>query len=107
MDRITTQHVNRWMTEFVSQVKKKYMPAEVILFGSRAKKTHLAESDVDILIISDKFGSVNWLQRIADVSQLWDGLISLDVLCYTPEEFAEKKKQIGIVQQIAKEGKAL
>jgi hypothetical protein len=28
----------------------------------------------------------------------------MDILCYTPEEFERKKKQIGVVQQAAQEG---
>lgn len=95
------------MKKFVANVKRKYNPQHILLFGSRAQGSYLRTSDVDILIVSDKFRQANWLERIADVSQLWDGLVSLDVLCYTPEEFEEKKKQIGIVREIVRKGKAL
>ena len=34
----------------------------------------------------------------------WEGPVDLEVLCYTPQEFERKKKQIGIVKQAVKDG---
>jgi len=104
MDQITNKKINTWLEEFKIKVKKKYSPKKIILFGSRARKDNLLESDIDLIIISDKFKNINWSKRLGDVSVLWDGLITLEPLCYTPEEFEEKSKQIGIVQQAIKEG---
>lgn len=75
-----------------------------MIFRSRARGDHLLESDVDLIIVSRKFEGVNWLTRIRDVVDLWSGLILLEPLCYTPEEFDEKCKEIVIVSQAVKDG---
>ena len=41
--------------EFVRQINKKFSPEKIILFGSRAKKDHLKDSDYDIIVVSKKF----------------------------------------------------
>lgn len=107
MDKLRDAQVKKWMGAFKKKIEKKYSPEKIILFGSRARKDHLLESDVDVVIVSKRFENVSWPRRLADVSELWDGLISLEPLCYTPKEFETKKKQIGIVMQAIKEGKEL
>lgn len=104
MDRFTDENVEEWMDKFLEIVKEKYSPDKILLFGSRARGDHLLESDVDIIIVSRKFEGVNWLTRIREVANLWPGLILLEPLCYTPEEFDEKKEEIGIVNQAVEEG---
>jgi len=104
MDRITDRNVTEWIDRFVAAVADKYDPEKILLFGSRARGDYLLESDVDILIVSKKFEGTNWLKRIMDVSLLWNGLVTLEPICYTPAEFDEKKKMIGIVNEAVREG---
>jgi predicted nucleotidyltransferase len=104
MDRITDRKVKDWLDLFVAVITDKYDPEKILLFGSRARGDHLLESDVDILIVSKKFEGMNWLKRIGDVSLYWDGLVTLEPICYTPAEFEEKKRMIGIVKHADKEG---
>jgi len=91
---------------FISKIKKKYNPEKIILFGSRARGEHLEGSDYDILIVSSKFKHVPFLKRMELIYELWDG-DRLDVICYTPDEFEKKRKQIGIVKKAVEEGTAL
>jgi predicted nucleotidyltransferase len=104
MDRFTDEKVKEWLDKFLKLVKEKYSPEKILIFGSRARGDHLLESDVDIIIVSSKFEGINWLTRIREVADLWPGLDLLEPLCYTPEEFDEKRKEIGIVNQAVKEG---
>ncbi len=107
MVKITNQQVGKWMDSFQKKLVLKYSPQKVILFGSRARKDNLVDSDIDLLIVSDKFKEIKWPRRVGDVAKLWMGLVEIEPLCYTPEEFEKKKRQIGIVQQAVKEGKVL
>jgi len=107
MDKITKRQINKWIKDYVKLLRTKYGAEKIILFGSRAKGTNLKYSDVDLIVISKKFEGINWLKRIGDLSQDWEGLIDLDILGYTPEEFEKKKNQLCIVQQAVKEGKIL
>ncbi len=104
MATITNKQVKIWTERFRRNISKTYQPQKIILFGSRARGDHLVDSDVDVVIVSSKFVGVPWPRRIGNVAKLWPGLIEIEPLCYTPEEFNSKKKQIGIVQQAVKEG---
>ena len=92
------------LNEHLKYIKEKFAPEKIILFGSRARGDHLSESDLDILIVSAQFEGMNWRERIIGVFGEWDKKQMLEPLCYTPEEFEAKKKQIGIVQQAVEEG---
>lgn len=104
MDKITDEKVDKWLERFLKIIKEKYSPEKVLIFGSRARGDHLLESDVDMIIVSSQFEGINWIKRIREVSDLWEGLVLLEPLCYTPHEFEEKRKLIGIVNQAVKEG---
>jgi hypothetical protein len=47
---------------------------------------------------------MNWRERIIKVFGEWDKKQMLEPLCYTPEEFETKRRQVGIVQQAVEEG---
>jgi hypothetical protein len=104
MAEITDKKVKSWLSQFKKKIKSKYSPEKIIMFGSRARKDNFVDSDIDLIIVSRKFGSLKWPRRISSVASMWPGLIDIEPLCYTPEEFEKKKKQLGIVQQAVKEG---
>ena len=83
---------------------KRFNPQKIILFGSRARGEHLEESDVDLIVVSDKFEGVEFRERIKLAYGLWDKKQDLDIICYTPEELIKRMKQIGIIQNALKEG---
>lgn len=76
----------------------------IIFFGSRANGTFNSESDFDIIAISKNFKGVKWHKRPLKIYLAWKENKPLEVLCYTPEEFEKKKKQIGIVKTAVEEG---
>ncbi len=92
------------LTEFLARVQQKFKPEKVVLFGSRARGDHLKHSDYDIIVVSRHFEGYNFLNRLAMLYELWDSEFHLDILAYTPEEFEQKKAEIGIVAQAAREG---
>lgn len=85
-------------------IRRKYHPEKIILFGSRARGDHLKGSDIDLLIISQAFKCMDWRERIIGAFGRWDKRQMLEPICLTPEEFEERRKQLGIIQQAAKEG---
>lgn len=89
---------------FLKKVKREFRPDLILLFGSRARGDHLKYSDYDLLIVSEKFRGIHFLERIYQVLELWDYDWDVDILPYTPEEFQKKKNQIGIVNQAVREG---
>jgi hypothetical protein len=93
--------------EIIKKFKKKLEKIgvnKIIFFGSRTKGTFDPESDFDIIVISKNFEGVKWNERPLNIYLAWKEKKPLEVLCYTPEEFEKKKKQIGIVKTAVKEG---
>ncbi len=102
MDR--TKTLIKRLNIFAQQISKDYPLKRMILFGSRATGKARRDSDVDLIIVSRKFRNQHRLDRSPDLYLQWNLNYPVDFLCYTPEEFEKKKKQIGIVQQAVKEG---
>ncbi len=66
---------------------------KVLLFGSTARGTRKAESDVDLVVISEDFQGVPELERSGRLLDMWPYSEHLQVLAYTPEEFEQVKER--------------
>lgn len=93
--------------EFAVKVKEDYSCASVYLFGSRAKGDSLVSSDYDVIIVSKSFKGIKFFSRPVKIYDYWPWKESLDVFCYTPEEFEEKKIQIGFVKEAMQSARAI
>ena len=90
---------------FVKKVREKIPSSKIYLFGSRARGDGKKDSDYDFLVISKHFKNYSFEKRSTEIYILKRKIpAAMDIICYTPEEFEKKKKQIGIVQQAVKEG---
>ena len=107
MDRIADPLVARLASELLPRFKEAYQPELVLLFGSRARGDALEDSDVDLLVVSERFSSMPFLERAAAVLRELDAPFAVDVLCYTPQEFESKRRELGVVSAAVEEGLAL
>ncbi len=73
MGGIVDPVVKRFATRYVPRLRRRYHPGLVLAFGSRAWGEVLAESDLDLLIISDRFRGMPFLGRSSTL------LIGLDL----------------------------
>lgn len=76
----------------------------MIFFGSRAIGKYKQYSDADLVIVSSKFKEQKHRRRPLILYDYWDLNYPVDFLCYTPEEFEKKRKQVTIVREAVKEG---
>lgn len=91
--------------DFIRRVRQKYKIERAILFGSRARKDHLKNSDYDVILVSPDFQGVFFSSRISKMYIFWKHYpLEIEPICYTPEEFRQKMKEHGIVRQALKEG---
>ncbi|MEM2865871.1 MAG: nucleotidyltransferase domain-containing protein [Candidatus Hadarchaeales archaeon] len=95
---------NEEVRRFVKKLREKIRVEKVILFGSRARGDHLEDSDVDLIVVSRDFEGLPFFERMDKLILLWESPLDLELLCYTPEEFERKRKEIGTVRQAVKEG---
>ena len=78
---------------------------EAILYGSRARGDCLRTSDVDLMLISPRFEGTRPHRRLPALHEKWDpSLPFLEVLAYTPEEFEEARRKLGIERIADREG---
>ncbi len=103
MDKYGTQETKEALKRLKAELEDVYDIDRILLFGSRARGDWLYGSDVDLIVVSKDFEGKAFAERCADVLAHWHEDVDLEVLCYTPEEFARKKEKIGIVGQAVKE----
>ncbi len=94
--------LERW----VGILSADYAPEKIMLFGSFARGSVEAWSDVDMIIIKDT--DKPFLERMKEVFLLLRPRAGLDVLVYTPEEFANLcKSKLFFRQEILPQGKTI
>jgi len=76
---------------------------EALLYGSWARGDQREWSDVDLILISPRFGGSRFIDRLPSLYHHWDILNPYpELLAYTPEEFEEARKGLGI-ERVASE----
>lgn len=84
----------------IKRFMKRAGASESVLFGSRANGTNLENSDVDLILISDRFGGVDFVRRLYPLHKLWTLPYYLEVLPYTPEELQKLKNRSVIADAL-------
>jgi len=79
--------VARFLREKLEIIKREYAPQQLIIFGSRAVGNARTESDIDIIVVSDRFKSTRYVNRMGEFLIKVRPHVHVDALCYTPEEF--------------------
>ncbi|MBC8249510.1 MAG: nucleotidyltransferase domain-containing protein [Anaerolineales bacterium] len=82
---------------------EEYDPQRVILFGSWARGDEDEYSDLDLVIIKET--QERFLDRLERVYDLVKPTFAMDVLVYTPQEFAEMQERNNyFTEMVLKEG---
>lgn len=89
---------------FVREVKKRYRPEKMLLFGSRARDESSRRSDYDLLIVSRSFEGTPLTDRATAIYRMWPLWADLDCLCLTPSEFERSRHRVSIIREIDREG---
>jgi predicted nucleotidyltransferase len=90
-----------------ARIAEAIRPQKIILFGSWARGERGPHSDIDLLIILES--TLPRPQRYAPVRRLFWGMgLPMDILVYTPEEFARYQSVPGsFTHTVAHEGRVL
>lgn len=78
----------------------------MLLFGSRARGQERSDSDYDLIIVSPRFAGVESPRRAIGLRHMWyrvGGHGPMDLICLTPEEFAEAQRRISLVAAVLPE----
>ena len=98
------ERLERFRREFLPELIAKFKPTVVIAFGSRARGDALTYSDLDLLVVSEAFKDVPWLDRPVRLIEELSLTMGADLLCYTPEEYSRKREELGIVRTASEQG---
>ena len=93
--------------ELINEIRKflkEINAEEAILFGSRATDQHLKRSDVDLIVIDDKFGTMKFVDRLVFLHRHWHLPYFLEGLPYTRDEFEQLEKTRGIIREAKAHG---
>lgn len=94
----------RTLKEFKLRTNKEFSIQKMFLFGSWAEGNTHRWSDIDLMIVSNKFKKLNFRKRATKMYNYWNLDYPVDFLCYTPKEFNKLKKQITIVREAVETG---
>lgn len=92
------------LTTFLRAVQRRFPLERAILFGSRARETELCTSDYDIILVSPAFAGMPFTERARAVAESWTLPLPLEVLCYTPDEFAARAAGLTMVREAMETG---
>lgn len=107
MVRVSEQLIDEMVQTIVNEVG----PRRVYLFGSYARGSQTADSDIDLLIVEDQnFGPDR--NRWSELKRIRKALrpfrVPKDILVYSQDEFAAWENSVNhIVARAAREGKLL
>lgn len=106
MDELNARD-NKLLRTITARIAEAVCPEKIILFGSWARGERGPHSDIDLLIIQES--DLSRPQRYAQVRRLFWGMgVPMDILVYTPEEFARYQSVPGsFTHTVAREGKVL
>ena len=92
------------LDKIVDRIVSKFSPEKIIIFGSAAKGTALAGSDVDMLVIMNT--ELPYYRRSGPVRAAMRGIpVATDMMVLTPQEYEElKDDELSFASEISKTG---
>lgn len=84
---------------------RKIRISKIILFGSYSKGTHTESSDIDLIVISDDFASLNYWERIDLLSDaIYEIFEPIEAFSFTPNEW---EKRDSFLADYARDGEII
>ncbi|MGB9873169.1 MAG: nucleotidyltransferase domain-containing protein [Anaerolineae bacterium] len=94
------------LARYVQMLCEQYAPERILLFGSLASGEVEEWSDIDLVIVKET--QQKFLDRIREVMGLLKPRVGVDILVYTPEEFARLSQERPFVrEEILRKGRVL
>jgi hypothetical protein len=104
---------HRELERYVQRVTDRWPIQRALLGGARVADLRGALPQRErgpefiVVLISEHFDGVPWLERVYVAGSLWDALemgAPADVHCYTPDEFERKRTSLRVVREAVDDG---
>ena len=103
----------RELERYLERVTDRWPVQRALLAGARVDDLNGAPAQRErgheyvLVLVSEHFDGVPWLERVYQAGSLWDALemgAAAEVHCYTPAEFERKREQLRVVRHVAEDG---
>jgi hypothetical protein len=103
----------RELQRYVQRIDDRWPLERAVLGGARVDDVHGAGPQRErgpeyvVILVSEGFAGVPWLERVYQAGSLWDAAEMgdvADVHCYTPREFERKLATLPLVGRVAADG---
>jgi hypothetical protein len=103
----------RELHSYLDRIGDRWPVQTALLGGARVADEHGAPEQRErgpeyvVVLVSDAFDGIPWLDRVYQAGSLWDALemgAAADVHCYTPAEFERKRVTLRVVREAAERG---
>ena len=110
---VTTAVNRRELQRYLARIGDRWPIDTAVLGGARVDDEQGATPQRErgpefvMILVSQAFEGMPWLERVYQAGSLWDGLemgSPADVHCYTPDEFARKRMTLPRVMQAVRTG---
>ena len=111
--RVTEELNHRELERYVRRIADRWPVQRALLGGARVADVRGAPAQRErgpeyvIVLVSEHFDGVPWLERVYVAGTLWDAYemgAPADIHCYTPTEFERKREQLPAVKLAAEQG---
>ena len=103
----------RELERYLERVTDRWPVQRALLGGARVDDSQGAPAQRErgpeyvVVLVSERFDGVPWLERVYQCGSLWDAAEMgdhADVHCYTAAEFDRKREALAIVRRVDEEG---
>ena len=101
---IKDPELRRFLDECLGRIGAALEPESFWVFGSRVNGTPDEWSDIDVLVVSERFAGMRVLDRMELFHKHAPAHRHVDALCFTPEEYEYQLSQPTLVAEIVKHG---
>ena len=112
--RVTPQELNhRELERYVRRIGDRWPIQRALLGGARVADARGALAQRErgheyvVVLVSEHFDGVPWLERVYQAGSLWDGYemgARAEIHAYTPAEFERKCDQLPLVRRVVDRG---
>jgi len=110
---VTAELNHRELERYVRRIADRWPVQRALLGGARVADVRGAPAQRErgpeyvIVLVSEHFDGVPWLERVYVAGTLWDAYemgAPADIHAYTPPEFERKREQLPSVREAAEQG---
>ena len=108
MGKKEIEKIKREVRKFKEAITKKFGVNYIVIFGSAARGKMSKDSDVDIIVVSEKFGRKDVFNVVPKLYQVWHEKQKIDypvdIILFNRREFDNLKRSVSIVREALREG---